>query len=249
MAGINRFETVEKIVNHVAVECGLTPVSDVFASGDTAFKQLTTLLTTCVQELMELYPWQIITRRFQYTTQVGENGDIDLPADFGYMIDQTGWERSENVPLVGPLSAQIWTYLLGRDLVNSTIYASFRFDQNQFRIFPNDPVPAGLDINFEYISRNLIQVAATNPIEYTDTADQGADWVMFPPNLVKRMLRMKYLEVKGFDNSVAAADFERALASWQGRDNAAPKLSSRHRNNTILLNGWRNVPDTGFGGV
>ena len=112
---VSRFESVNEIVNHVAVEVGLVPVTDVFASNDTAFTQLTYILTTCVQELLEQYDWQILTRSYQYTTGVGETDPLVLPADFGYMIPQTGWERAENVPLLGPLSPQNWTYLLGRD--------------------------------------------------------------------------------------------------------------------------------------
>ena len=86
---VNRYITTNAIVNRVAVEIGLTPVQDVFANADPVFLQMTTLLTACVQELMEDYNWQILTRSFQYTTKEGESGDLALPPDFGYMIPQT----------------------------------------------------------------------------------------------------------------------------------------------------------------
>ena len=244
----NRFDTVNNIVNHVAVETGLNPVADVFSSGDPSFQQLTYLLTTCVQELMEMYPWQILTREFQYTTGAGEVGELELPSDFGYMIPQTGWERAENVPLIGALSAQDWTYLLGRDLVGSTIYASFRFDQNKFYIFPNDPMPEGLDINFEYISRNLIQIATTNPAQYTDEAVSTGDTVMFPPHLIRMMLKMKFLDAKGFDSQKATDQFYQAIYSWMGKDNTGSILSAgSNRHWFPYLDAYRNTPDTGFG--
>ena len=245
---VNRFITTNEIVNRVAVEIGLTPVQDVFSNDDPVFAQLTTLLTTCVQELMENYYWQILTREFQHTTVEGESGDLPLPDDFGYMTPQTGWERSENVPLIGPLSAQDWTYLLGRDLVGSTIYASFRFDQNVFRIFPNDPMPAGLDINFEYISRNLIQIAASDPVEYADETLLPSDIVLFPPNLITRMLKMKILDAKGFDSQKATDDYNFTLNSWMGKDNSASILNAaRVRGIYPYLDGWNNVPDTKYG--
>ena len=221
---VERYITNNDIINRVAVEVGLTPVADVFSTEDPAFRQLIYLLTTCVQELMMLYPWQMLVREYQHTTGPAESGDLDLPADFSYMIPQTGWERSENVPLIGPLSAQDWTYLLGRDLVGSTIYASFRFDQGKFRIFPNDPVPEGLSINFEYISRNVIAIAATSPQEYTDEAKQAADVPAFPPHLITRMLKMKFLEAKGFDSQKSTDDYNLALNSFMGKDNSAPIL-------------------------
>ena len=243
---VSRFITVNDVVNRVAVEVGLTPVADVFATGDPAFRQLTYLLTTAVQELMEMYPWQILTREFQKTTTVDEVGIIDLPDDFAYMIDQTGWERRENVPLIGPLSAQDWTYLLGRDLVGSTIYASFRFDQNKLFIFPNNPMPSDLDINFEYISRNLILESPAGT--YTDEAVAPADVPQFPPHLITRFLKVKFLEAKGFDSQKANDSFWQAFYSWCGKDNSAPILNlSRWMRGYPYLNGYSNLPDTGYG--
>ena len=243
---VSRFISNNDIVNRVAVEVGLNPVADVFAATDPAFRQMTYLLTTSVQELLEMYPWQILTREFQKTTVVDEVGIIDLPDDFAYMIDQTGWERRENVPLIGPLSAQDWTYLLGRDLVGSTIYASFRFDQNKLFIFPNNPMPSDLDINFEYISRNLIQEQPEGT--YTDQALKPADIPQFPPHLITRFLKAKFLEAKGFDSQKAEDSFWQAFYSWSGKDNSAPILNvSRWKRGYPYLNGYSNLPDTGYG--
>lgn len=245
---VNRFNTVNEIVNHVAVEVGLTPVTSVFSSGDPAFTQLTYLLTSSLQELSELYPWQILTREYSYTTGSAETGILDLPNDFGYMINQTGWERTNNVPLGGPLSAQDWTYLLGRDLVSSTIYASFRFDQNKLYIFPT-PMPEGLNITFEYISRNTISITGTTPTEYTDEAVTAGDYVLFPPTLVRAMLKMRFLEAKGFDSSMATNAYYQALNSWMGKDNSAPVLSASRSRRYPFLDAYNNTPDTGFGGA
>ena len=164
------------------------------------------------------------------------------------MIDQTGWERKENVPLIGPLSAQDWTYLLGRDLVGSTIYASFRFDQNKLYIFPNNPMPVGLDINFEYISRNLIAESPSSPTTYTDTALKASDVPQFPPHLITRFLKAKFLEAKGFDSQKAEDNFWQAFYSWAGKDNSAPILRvGNYGRGYPYLNMWRNTPDTGYG--
>ena len=246
---VNRFNTVADIINQVAVEvAGLTPVEDPFATNDTSFLQLRFLLTAALQEMMELHEWQILVRSWQFTTVQGETGDYALPADFGYMINQTGWERNENVPLVGPLSAQDWTYLLGRDLVGSTIYASFRFDQDQFKLFPNQPVTANLDINLEYISRNLIQKAGSDPVEYTDKAEAAADIVLFPPNLVTRYLKVKFQEAKGLDSTAARGEFYRAFNGWAGRETGAKLLNAgRKWRGFPYLDAWNNLPDTRYG--
>jgi len=244
---VSRYLSNNDIINRVAVEVGLSPETDVFASSDPAFRQLIYLLTAAAQELLELYPWQILTRTFQYTTVANESGDLILPADFAYMLDQTGLERSQNVPLIGPLSAQEWTYLLGRDLVGSTIYASFRFDQGEFKIFPNDPMPAGLDINFEYISRNLFNDVGGG---FSDTALAATSTSVFPPNLITRLLKKMFLEAKGFDAQKATDSYNLAFEAWTGRDNSAPILNAGRGGQYFpYLNVQRNLPDTGFGGV
>tara|TARA_R110000822_G_scaffold78819_1_gene188780 strand:+ start:1359 stop:2105 length:747 start_codon:yes stop_codon:yes gene_type:complete len=245
---VNRFKSINDIVNRVAIEVGLDAQTDVFAASDPAFTRLTNLMTSAVQDLMEMFDWQELVREYSYTTGVGETGDLTLPTDFAYMIDQTGWERSSNVPLIGPLSAQDWTYLLGRNLVGSTIYASFRFDQNQLRIFPNDPMPTGLQINFEYISRNLIMISGTTPQEYTDEAQQGADIPFFPPNLLVKYLKTLYLEATGFDSQVARMAFVLAFESWQGKNKGARIVNAgRNRFGFPYLRALYNTPDSGYG--
>ena len=245
---INRLSTVNDVINQVAVEVGLNPASNVFASPDTAFEQLRYLLQSSLKELLELFPWQILTRSFSYTTVQGEVGKISLPSDFAYMIPQTGWDQNNNVPLVGPLSPQDWTYLRGRDLVGSTIYASFRLNENQLWIFPQNPMPADLQITFEYISLNLVQKAGVLPIEYTDQIEEAADIPLFPPHLIQRLLKAKYLEAKGFDSQKAQDAFWQSFNSWSGRDNSAPILNAgRAWRGYNYLNGFYNTPDSGFG--
>lgn len=245
---VNRFKSINDIVNRTAIEVGLDSVTDVFATSDPAFVKLRNLLTTAVQDLMEVFSWQELIREYSYTTGVGETGDLTLPTDFAYMIDQTGWDRSNNVPLVGPLSAQDWTYLLGRDLVGSTIYASFRFDQNQLRIFPNDPMPTGLEINFEYISRNVIVIAGTNPVEYTDEAENSADLPQFPPNLLVKYLKVLYLEATGFDSQIARNAYNNILDSWIGKNKGATIVNAgRNRFGFPYLRSLYNTPDSGYG--
>lgn len=242
-----RYETVNTIVNRTAVECGLNQVTDVFATEDSAFAQLTGLLTACVQELMEMYDWPILKRDYTLVTDASDTGIYDLPDDFAYVIPQTEWDKTNDFPWVGPLSAQDWTYIIGRDLVSQTIYASFRFTENALYIFPNDPVPDGHTLTFEYISRNVIQ-AASPPNTYKDEADEPSDVVLFPPNMIIRMLRMKYLDAKGFDTTKATNDFWLSFNSWKGKVNSAPRLNVGMARGYPYLS-WRNIRDTGYGGV
>jgi hypothetical protein len=241
-----RFKTINDIVNQVAVEVGIPKTADVFSAADIAFEQLTTLANASGIELLQDEAWQGLVGKLEFTTEVGDDGNYDLPADFAYMINQTGWDRTNNVMLGGPLSAQEWTYLLGRDLVSQTIYATFREVNNQLSLFPQPP-PVGLDISFEYITRNWVSVNGTPT--YADETVGPADVVLYEPFMFERLLKLRFLEARGFDTATATQQFDRAQQSWAGKDKGAPILNAaRTYGGVPYLDGFRNTPDTGFGG-
>ena len=242
-----RFKTINSICNQVAVEVGLQRVQDVFEATDVAFDQLTTLANACGIELLQDEKWEGLVREFAFTTQMGDDGKYDLPDDFAYMINQTGWDRTNKVALGGPLSAQQWEYLVGRDLVSQTIYASFRERENMLWLFPQPP-PTGLDISFEYISRNWVLVNGQAG-EYNDHTEQAGDVVLYEPFLFERLLKARFLEARGFDSTVAVEQLNRAFNSWSGKDKGAPVLNAGRRYTGIpYLDTFYSTPDTGFGG-
>jgi hypothetical protein len=57
------------------------------------FKQLRGLLDSAGQELVELYEWVGLRRAWEITT-VADQNEYDLPDDFAYMVNQTGWDRT-----------------------------------------------------------------------------------------------------------------------------------------------------------
>ncbi len=240
-----RFDTAGDIVNSAAVEVGLLSVSDPYASGDTTFIQLRELLNAAGRELVKLHFWQGLTQVFEFTTSDTDSGTYDLPSDFSAMIPQTGWDKTNRVSMGGPLSAQDWAYLDGRDLVSQSIYASFRLVDNKLDIYPQPP-PDGLLIRFEYVSRNWVVEA--DQTTRKDRASLSSDVVRYDPILITKYLKLKYLEAKGFESSKAALDFENMFLSMTGQDEGAAILSaSRNSGGFPYLNAYRNTGDTGFG--
>ena len=238
--------TANEILNRVAAEVGLPTSTDPWGSSDQKFTQMRYLLNIAGEELAQLYEWEQLMQEHQITTLNTDSGDYDLPSDFLYMINQTGWERSESVPLSGPLSPQDWQYLLGRDLVSQTIYASFRIQQGKFSIFPQPP-PNGLDIHFEYISRNWV-IDSTNPENRLSEIKTGADTPLYDRTLLSRMLKVKFLDAKGQDSVKAQADLNHTYGLLTSHDKAAGIMSAgRNRRAFPYLSGY-SVPDSGYGG-
>jgi hypothetical protein len=242
--GINTLASANDILNRVAAEVGVAPVIDPYASTDPSFIKMRYLLNIAGEELVEAHPWEQLLKEHQILTADGDTGVYTLPSDFSHMINQTGWERSRNVPLGGPLSPQDWAYLKGRNFASTTLYASFRISEGSFKVYP-DPPPVGLDINFEYVSTNWVR-SATQPYTYSDQVVDGAQTPLFNRTLISRYLKLKYLDATGFDTSKAQSDFDQMFLMLTGTEKGAPILSAGGASGYPYLN-IGNVPDTGFG--
>lgn len=237
----------EDILNRVAAEVGIQPVSDPYASQDPFFIQLRYLLNIAGEELMQAYPWETLVRTHSITTQVGDSGEYAMPSDFGYILNQTSWDNTNNVPMGGPLSAQDWTYLKGRDLASNTLYASFRISQGKFNVFPDAPTIAR-DLSFEYISANWVGTAIADPTNAKADVTLPSDVPLYDKTLISRALKVKYLESGGFDTGKAQADYNQIFAFLTGNDKGAPVLNAGRTGSGIPYLSSYNVGDTGFGG-
>ena len=234
------------ILNRIAAEVSIAPVQDPFATNDATFVQLIALMNTAGEELLIQYEWEQLQNEHAIVTADGDSGEYPLPSDFAYMINQTGWERAQNVPLGGPLSPQDWQYLLGRDLVNSTIYASFRIKQGYFNIFPQPP-PTGLDINFEYVGMNWVQ-DGDDPLVFKTSVSKFNDVPLYNRLLIGRYVKVKYYEAHQMDSTKAQDDFNQIFSTLTGRSMGSAILDAGSYGRSIpYLDGVYNVPTTGYG--
>ena len=243
-----KFSSATDIINQVALEVGLVPVPDPYSSEDGAFLQLVGYLTTVGKELAEEYPWQKMVLEHTFVTDAASfpEGDYPLPDDFLYMIDQTGWNRTEQLPLGGPLTSQDWSYVIGRGLVSFTIYASFRLNEGVFKLFPQPPND-GQEIAYEYMSRNWVADSGS-VVGVRDAPLLGSDTVLYEPLLIERGLKTAYLDAKGFDTMTSQASFDSIFRKRTGRDKGAPILNAGRRGRQYpYLDTFRNTPDTNFG--
>ncbi len=244
-----RFDTADDIINSAAVECGLSAASNPFTSTDPAFIQLCQLLTNTGRELLGLYQWNRFVQVHSITTAVPpDDGNYDLPDDFAYFIDQTGWTPTNaglGLPLGGPLSEQDWAYLVNTNLASSTIFVSFKMSQGQFQVLPQPP-PDGIEIKFSYISRNWVALAAAPTVAAADRVESADDVVLYEPILISKFLKLRFLEAKGFDTTAASQQFHSVFMQWTGKDISAPVLNAARMRLFPYL-GWRNIPETNYG--
>ncbi len=157
------------------------------------------------------------------------------------MIDQTGWDKTNGVAIGGPLSAQDC-----RGLVSQSIYASFRLVDGKFDLYPQPP-PVGLDIRFEYSSRNWVEESGTQIRK--DLVTASSDTVLLDPLLVIKFLKVKFLQAKGFDYAAASVELDNVFNSRTGKDTGSPILSASSRSRGMpYLSPCHNTADSGYGG-
>lgn len=241
-----RYDLAGDIVNDAAVECGLVAVSDPFISTDAAFVQLCRMLTAACRELIGVHQWERMVATHTIITSSLDTGSYPLPDDYLYMIDQTGWTPTNRLPLGGPLSAQDWSFIAGSGWDQYTIYISFREFDGTFQIQPNNPVPNAQTITFEYIRNTFAYADPLLPTVQVNRVTASTDTVLFPPILIMKLLKLRFLEAKGFDTTAALGQYNTALDTWLPKDASSPVLNMGNRRLFPYLD-WRNIPETNFG--
>ena len=231
------------ILNRVAAEVGNEQVTDPWSSSRQEFIQMKALLNIAGEELSQNYPWAFLQKEHTFTTTTAV--EYDLPDDFLYIINQSGWDRTNDRPLYGPLSSQDWSRLVGQDLDESIWSVGFRIAEGTFKMVPN-PMTAGLSIAYEYVSRDWVLDGDTGTT-YKDEVTSGADTPQFDRTLLSRFVKVKFLEAKGFDSSKAQADLNQSFALITAREAGAPILNAGGGRGGFTYLGAHSISDTGFG--
>jgi hypothetical protein len=244
------FGTAGDIVNDAAVEIGLAEVSDPFTSTDSNFIQLCRLLKSLGRELVHMRSWTHLRKEYTFTTVAG-TAAYDLPADFHNYVDQTWWNRTNRLPLGGPLSAQEWQYLKAR-MANVVFNVLFRPINDQILLYPDSSTPGDYDIYFEYSSSWWVSDDVTPTVTSRDYPLYSTDTLWFDPLLLTRGLKLAFLKAKGFDTTYAQQDYDQTLELVKGHDSPAnilnlTKSTLGSQRTTDIPMGGQSVPITGFG--
>lgn len=215
------FITAGEVINRVASEVGLDELADPYVSQDQNFTQLRRLLQSAAGDLLNMRPhWPHLVKLHTIAT-VGGQVDYTLPSDFRGMINETGWNNTTRLPLAGPASPTQWRRLV---VWGGTSYTfTFRLTPQKISVYPAPA--AGVGLTFEYLSDLWVQSESEEP-----TADKAAptvstDTVLFDDLLIVRALKLKHLQAKGFDTTVAVAEYASALEAALSRAGGAPRLT------------------------
>lgn len=236
------YDTVNQILSDVAVEVGLAAPADPWASIDPNFVQLRALLKSAGRSLVKRCAWLQCQKEYSFATTGAAT--YDLPADFVEMLDQTGWNRTQRRPM-DVASPQEWQYLVARN-AGAVFTALFRPLDGKIEVWPT--TSSGETIALEYRSRYWVAVSASaDPT--LDAPTDGDDVVKLDTHLVSRLLKLRWLQAKGFDTAAALDEFNEAFDDSRRQNAAAAPTLSLNGDATLAerMIDLSNLPATGYG--
>lgn len=256
-AGITRFDTAGDLINQATLEMGLGKIQDPFASTDPMWQQLCAMIACVGQDLCMRNDWSHLRSEWKFTTAQGDTGIYPLPADWIDMVPQSGWNRTNRLPLGGPLTTEEWQFLKAWQM-NITFTVLFRRNTNELWLYPQPP-PVGATIAMEYRSSSWVIPNGVNPGNYntlgiggSDTPNNSGDICLFDPQLIVKGLKLEFKTARGFDNAAEKDDFDRYYDRVLARADSAPVLSLNGPRMGIpadRLIGNDNIPITGINGA
>lgn len=224
------WRSVAELVSDAAIELGLvrSAIVDPFASTDTNILQLLAVLKSGGRSMAKHRNWHHLEKEFTFPTIVGANV-YALPTDYRSFVDDSGWNRTTQIRLHGPLSAQEWQLLQARNTVSPTCTA-FRIWQAQMFLAPT---PGSVQtIAFEYQGSSWIRPAAAAQPS-SDTPAAKDDVVCFDSAFVVARLKMDFRRNKKQPSDSEQGDYEDALSAAENED---------AQGKTIYLGGRRAGP-------
>src|SRR5690606_16516283 len=138
---------------------------------------------------------------------------------FRYIKNQTIWDRTEKLPVLGPMSGGEWQAVKAMFQTGPR----FRFRIRQGKLLANPAPPAGHEWAFEYVSKFWITDETGVDLKQYFSAD--SDIVLLPPEIMLMGLRWRWMREKGLDYAEIFRTYELQVKDALGRDGGKPVLS------------------------
>lgn len=156
------------IVQAVAIKVGISKPAVAASSIDTNVQQIIAFANEAGQELAARYDWQELTKEVTFNTVAVESQGIlqtITGPDFGWVLNETMWDRTTRRPVYGPKRAAEWQQLKAQLMQGP--WWQYRIRGNQILFIP--PPASGDAIYFEWVSTYWAAIAAA-PLVGAQTA-------------------------------------------------------------------------------
>jgi hypothetical protein len=211
--------TLATILDRVCDEVGIGRPTTYFGSTDPTARQLVALAQTEGRDLLQRTRWENAIREATHTTlaQADQGAIATIAPGFRSFINRTQWNRTQQWPLGGPDTPQIWQ--MRQATVNTGVFSNFRLRGSRLLITPTPT--AGQTIAFEYNSLYFCESAAGTD-QTAWTAD--TDLPLLNEFLMTLGIIWRLRKAKGLDYGEDMGTYEQNVANAVAQDGGAPVL-------------------------
>jgi len=210
------------VVQNVAKEIGIPSPTTVIGNSDGRIMQLLRLLQVEGVSLSVRHQWESLQNEATFVTVAAESqGAITTHASngFNYIENETFWDRSSVLPVLGPISGPDWQTLKAN--VSTSTRTRYRIRGGLLLL---NPVPAaGLTFAFEYQTKNW--VTDSTGVTQKETPSADTDLFLLKESLLEAGLKWRWLKEKGLDYAEDFATYETNVKYAMGRDGGKPRLT------------------------
>jgi hypothetical protein len=204
--------TLLTLVQNASDTIGLPRPSAVVSSTDGNVRTLLSLAQTEGRELLERFSWPATQLEATHTTLAAELQGVmaTIAPGFGYIVNNTFWNRTLTEPVPGPLSPSEWQGLKAR--VATGPYSSYRLQGGNLYAYPAPS--AGNTWAFEYQSTYFCQSSGgANQSAWAADTDVG----ILDENLMELGVVWRFKKKNGLDYSEDYRTYEQKLANETAR--------------------------------
>ena len=244
-------KTVLQIGNAAAANCGLPQQTALYGnSNQNALRILQAVKDGAGRDVFRGNDWAVLQSEHTFSTD-GSTA-YAVPSDFDRLINGTLWDRTNERPLVGPVTAQQWQrYESGLDgltgltklfrITGGVILVGGFAGDKVIKIYPT--TSTGETIAFEYISNEYVITAQDGNLIPEITSDINV--FIFDDDLVEVATTWRLLRNLGMTYADEKIEFEALMDERMANDGGAGSLSMQLRSTWQI--GDPNIPDTGYG--
>jgi len=214
--------TMLSLIQKACSRTGFPVPATVYGSTDTRVLQVMNLLEEEGNDLAQRHTWSTLTKEATHTTLATEDqGNIETIASSGFRFikNNTIWDRTDDLPVLGPIDGQEWQKL--KAVANTGPRYYYRLRANKLLVNPTPT--AGHTWAFEYQSKNWILDADGSTTKEFFTAD--TDTFLLPESLLLMGVRWRWLREKGLSYAELFQSYEMQVKDAMGRDGGKPALS------------------------
>jgi hypothetical protein len=212
------------VLTTIQYVCGRTNVpvpATVLGNTDTQVVQMLRLLEEIGNDMAKRGDWEGVTREATHTSLADEDqGTMVSIATNGFrnLKNGTFWDRTNKLPILGPLNDQQWQTLKGM----ATTGPRYHFRIRGGKLLINPTPTAGHTWAFEYMSKNwMLGVDGTT---YKQYATLDSDTILIPEDVLIMGLRWTWKKEKGMDYAEDMATYEAQIKDSLGRDGGKATL-------------------------